>query len=176
MKLKRHINFVNSLSDTNFLNEKQEVYISNPTVGKGERIEMIKMEDDPAPIEPGTKGVVDHIDGIGQIHIHWDNGRMLAIVPEIDKFKLIIEKKSSYSDYQTYFKGKLDEFEVKSPTDLDKKQWNDIEAHWHSKYGTDYSKYFKAKLKEFKADNMSNLTKKQWKEIDNGWVSKDEKK
>ena len=172
MKLKRHINF---------LNENQEVQSETPAVDKGNRVEMVKMADDPAPIEPGEKGTVNHIDDIGQIHVDWDNGRRLAIVPEVDQFKLITEKKSnkeesSHSEYQTYFKDKLKEFEVKSPKELTKKQWNDIEAHWHSKYGTNYSKYFKAKLKEFKADNMSDLTKAQWNSINKGWVSKDEKK
>lgn len=62
---------------------------SNPTVEPGDRIEMIQMADDPAPIEAGTKGTVITIDGIGQIHVNWDNGRSLAIIPEEDRFKII---------------------------------------------------------------------------------------
>jgi len=77
MDLKRH---------KDFINESQE---SNPNVEIGDRVEMIQMKDEHSPIEPGSKGTVVHIDGIGQLHIDWDNGRTLAIIPEEDSFKII---------------------------------------------------------------------------------------
>lgn len=54
----------------------------------GTRIELISMED-PQAIEPGTKGTVDFVDDAGQIHMKWDNGRTLALIPEEDSFKTI---------------------------------------------------------------------------------------
>ena len=57
----------------------------------GTRVEMDYM-DDPDAILPGTKGTVDHIDDVGQIHVNWDNGRYIAIIPEEDSFHKIIEK------------------------------------------------------------------------------------
>lgn len=48
-----------------------------------------KMEDDPRPIEEGSAGTVTLIDGIGQIHVSWDNGRSLALVPGVDKYHTI---------------------------------------------------------------------------------------
>jgi hypothetical protein len=47
------------------------------------------MEDPYAPIEPGTQGTVEFVDDMGQIHMRWDNGRTLALVPSEDNFKKI---------------------------------------------------------------------------------------
>ena len=33
---------------------------------------------------PGLQGTVAFIDDAGQIHMHWENGRSLAIVPGVD--------------------------------------------------------------------------------------------
>lgn len=56
---------------------------------KGTRIELISMEDPYAPIEPGTQGTVEFVDDMGQIHMRWDNGRTLALVPSEDSFQKI---------------------------------------------------------------------------------------
>lgn len=54
----------------------------------GTRIKLIFM-DDPRPVEPGTYGIVDHVDGAGQLHMRWDNGRTLAVNSDIDKFEVL---------------------------------------------------------------------------------------
>ena len=56
---------------------------------KGTRIELISMDDPFAPVEPGTQGTVDFVDDMGQIHMKWDNGRTLALIPSEDVFKKI---------------------------------------------------------------------------------------
>ena len=58
---------------------------------QGTRIELIAMEDPYAPIAPGTKGTVEYIDDAGQLHMHWDNGRTLALIPGEDSFREIQE-------------------------------------------------------------------------------------
>jgi hypothetical protein len=58
---------------------------------KGTRIQLIEMGDDPRPIPPGTKGTVEFVDDMGQIHMKWDNGRTLALVPSEDRFIKIEE-------------------------------------------------------------------------------------
>lgn len=45
--------------------------------------------NDPRPIEPGTKGVVDHVDDAGTIHCKFENGRYLGLVPDEDSFDII---------------------------------------------------------------------------------------
>lgn len=52
----------------------------------GTRIELINMEDDYS-VPPGTRGTVDLVDGLGQLQMTWDNGRALAVVPELDSFR-----------------------------------------------------------------------------------------
>ena len=48
---------------------------------------MLNYMDDKWAVPPGTRGTVDHVDDAGQIHPKWDNGRTLAIVPEVDSFR-----------------------------------------------------------------------------------------
>ena len=52
---------------------------------KGTRLQLISMED-PQGVPEGTVGEVELIDDIGQIHMKWENGSGLALIPEVDKF------------------------------------------------------------------------------------------
>ena len=52
----------------------------------GTRIRLNSMHDPYAPVTPGTEGVVDLVDDAGQLHMKWDNGRTLAIIPGEDSF------------------------------------------------------------------------------------------
>lgn len=54
----------------------------------GTRIVVYSMED-PRPIPYGTQGTVRHVDDIGTIHVDWDNGRRLGIVPGEDSFEIV---------------------------------------------------------------------------------------
>lgn len=47
---------------------------------------------DPNPITPGMEGLVLNVDDAGTIHVRWDNGRFLGLVPEADIYELIDEK------------------------------------------------------------------------------------
>ena len=58
------------------------------TTLKDKRIVLISMSD-PNPIESGTQGTILHVDGIGQIHVKWDNGRRLAVVPGEDEYIIL---------------------------------------------------------------------------------------
>lgn len=55
------------------------------------RIELVHMEDNWA-VPSGTRGTVDYVDDAGQIHMKWDNGRTLAIVPQVDKFRKLTQQ------------------------------------------------------------------------------------
>ena len=55
----------------------------------GTRIKLINMDDPWHPVEPGTEGTIQFVDDIGQIHMKWDNGRTLALVPGQDEFEII---------------------------------------------------------------------------------------
>lgn len=57
---------------------------------RGARIYLDRMADDePRPIPPGTKGTVSNVDDMGTIHVHWDNGRGLGLIPDADEFHKI---------------------------------------------------------------------------------------
>ena len=59
---------------------------------EGKRVRLIKMNDDPDPIEPGTEGTIDNVDGIGTLHVNWDNGRRLGLVPDQDIYTILNEE------------------------------------------------------------------------------------
>lgn len=52
---------------------------------------LMEMHDPLDPVPEGTCGTVDFVDDAGQIHMRWDNGRTLAILPFLDLFKIMEE-------------------------------------------------------------------------------------
>jgi hypothetical protein len=60
---------------------------------EGDRIELLIMPQDPAPIEPGTKGTVSMnsvwLGDCWQTMVDWDDGRHLAVISGIDQVKRI---------------------------------------------------------------------------------------
>lgn len=57
----------------------------------GTRIELIHMDDKWA-VAKGTRGTVTQVDDAGTIHMKWDNGRTLGIVPQADQFRKLTEQ------------------------------------------------------------------------------------
>ncbi len=55
---------------------------------KDKRITLIRMGDDPDPIATGSQGTILFQDGIKQIHVNWDNGRGLALNPDVDIYEI----------------------------------------------------------------------------------------
>lgn len=56
----------------------------------GTRIQLIEMNDPYAPVPSGTKGTLDFIDDACQMHMKWDNGSTLALIPDEDRFSVIL--------------------------------------------------------------------------------------
>jgi len=86
----------------------------------GTRIKLIEMYDDYAPVESGTEGTVNFVDDAGQIHMTWDNGRTLALVPEYDKFNIIPSMQTfklymplTVNEYTQHENGDWDEYPLK---------------------------------------------------------------
>ncbi len=59
----------------------------------GTKLQLISMRNEKYPILPGTVGVVTHIDDAGSIHMRWENGSSLALIPEIDSFQTVSKAK-----------------------------------------------------------------------------------
>jgi hypothetical protein len=55
----------------------------------GTKVRLISMTDEPYPVPSGTVGEVTYVDDIGSIHVRWQNGSSLALIPESDKFCVI---------------------------------------------------------------------------------------
>lgn len=53
---------------------------------KGDKVKVLEMLGEPHMA--GVTGVVDYIDGIGQIHVKWDNGSTLALIPGKDRYRV----------------------------------------------------------------------------------------
>lgn len=57
---------------------------------EGTRVVLEEMYD-ARPIPVGTKGTVQFVDDIGTVHVDWDNGRRLGLIPSEDRFSIIHE-------------------------------------------------------------------------------------
>ena len=62
----------------------------------GDRIEMVRMSDDPHPIPRGTRGTVERVQEMNlggrfdtQISVKWDNGRTLSVITPPDVIRPI---------------------------------------------------------------------------------------
>ena len=67
---------------------REEVNYIKMRYPEGTRIRLNYMKDSQA-VPSGTEGSVVMVDSIGQIHMKWDNGRTLTIVPGEDSFSVI---------------------------------------------------------------------------------------
>ena len=55
----------------------------------GDKIRLLKLYDTYLQLPPGTTGTVSFIDSVGTIHVKWDNGIKLGLLPGIDKYELV---------------------------------------------------------------------------------------
>ena len=51
---------------------------------KGDRIQLVSTTDSFTNLKPGDKGTVRLIDDLKTVHINWDNGSSLGMVPNED--------------------------------------------------------------------------------------------
>ena len=82
----REQNMEETMMDRKMVNFIKEQY------PPGTRIRLNSMDDPYAPILPGTEGEVDFVDDAGQLHMKWDNGRSLALIPGEDSFTVLPPK------------------------------------------------------------------------------------
>jgi hypothetical protein len=54
----------------------------------GMRIRIIQMEDDHG-VDEGMEGTILTIDDLGTLHVRWDDGSQLGVIPGIDKYELL---------------------------------------------------------------------------------------
>ena len=71
----------------------------------GTRVQLLHMNDPYSPVESGMRGTVEVVDDIGQIHMKWDNGRTLALVPGEDSFRKLTGEELAEEQNQTMYEG-----------------------------------------------------------------------
>lgn len=59
----------------------------SPHVSVGDRVRLIAMCQDPCPVPPATLGTVWAVDALGTVHVVWDDGRTLGLVPGVDRYE-----------------------------------------------------------------------------------------
>jgi hypothetical protein len=55
---------------------------------KGTRVRLVSMDDMQAP-PAGTEGTVQYVDDAGTMHVQWDTGGSLGLVPGEDEWELV---------------------------------------------------------------------------------------
>lgn len=54
----------------------------------GTMVQLISMNDEQAP-PVGTIGEIQFVDDAGSVHIHWQNGSSLAVIPDVDRIEIL---------------------------------------------------------------------------------------
>ena len=75
-----------------FTRMRQQAIRNKALYPPGTRLQLNYMNDPYAPVESGMRGTVKHVDDAGQIHMQWDNGMTLALVPGEDSFRPLTEQ------------------------------------------------------------------------------------
>ena len=70
---------------------KEELQKIRDTYKPGTLIELEKMDDPYTSLKAGNRGTVDFVDDAGQIHMKWETGSSLAIIPGVDVFGIVSE-------------------------------------------------------------------------------------
>ncbi len=56
---------------------------------QGRTVRLIRCEDAHTHLLPGITGVVLLVDGAGTVHVLWENGHRLGLIPGIDSWEVV---------------------------------------------------------------------------------------
>jgi len=70
-----------------FPNEKELAMLLQKYTA-GTTVQLISMDDEHAP-PVGTIGEVQFVDDIGNVHVKWQNGSSLAVIPGVDSIAIL---------------------------------------------------------------------------------------
>lgn len=59
------------------------------TISSGSRIRFISSTDPYTTLSEGDEGTVEFVDSLGTVHVQWDNGSTLGMIPGEDRFARI---------------------------------------------------------------------------------------
>lgn len=65
---------------------------------RGDRVKLIYCSDPYTKLVPGSEGTVSMIDDVGTVHVKWDSGAYLGMVPGEDQFQVLVTRHALRSD------------------------------------------------------------------------------
>ena len=77
---------------------------NDPIAKKGMRIRMISMND-PNGVDEGLEGTIVTIDGLGTLHVKWDDGSKLGVIPGVDEYQ-VLPSEDEQIDFDVFGEGK----------------------------------------------------------------------
>lgn len=63
--------------------------MSNPQPEVGQRVRLVFCNDVYTTVVPGDCGTVNSIDALGTVHVRWDKGVSLGLIPEEDQWEVV---------------------------------------------------------------------------------------
>lgn len=67
---------------------------SRSSVQPGDRVRLLTLSDDWSDLQPGALGTVTLIDALGTVHVDWDSGSNLGLVPGEDTYEILYSEAS----------------------------------------------------------------------------------
>lgn len=58
---------------------------------QGDRIRLIRCTDPYTTLQAGQRGTVTFVDAFGTVHVYWDDGHSLGLIPGVDEWETIEE-------------------------------------------------------------------------------------
>ncbi len=91
MEIKSHNIFDSKVMINIGMNVEELKTLDVEEIKIGTTLELVEMQGEKQMRKGlrGLRGVVTHIDDAAQIHVRWQNGSSLAIIPEVDKFMIV---------------------------------------------------------------------------------------
>lgn len=56
---------------------------------KGQRVRLISTNDPYTKLRSGTEGTVTLVDSMGTVHVSWDDGSSLGLIPNEDRWEVL---------------------------------------------------------------------------------------
>ena len=55
----------------------------------GDRVRLVSCDDPHTRLTPGAEGTVSLVDDLGTLHVTWDDGSNLGLIPDLDHFTVL---------------------------------------------------------------------------------------
>ena len=59
---------------------------------QGQRIRLVRCTDPWTHLQPGAMGTVSSVDSMGTVHVGWDDGGTLGLVPGEDEWEVVNDR------------------------------------------------------------------------------------